>query len=253
MGLMLKALTLAMGLALTSPAFAQDFPAPFSGLMSSETNRMLMDNLRNRNLGLLDSPRATGQARAATPFNRLAATSSASSVSTRYTASPQVSARVRKQFADWMATQSDAEGGRRVAALLERTDPVNNWAHLVASDGLRPGDAVDALAGYWVLNWVMANGGDSNRTQVLAVRDQVRPTIANNPAYARLNEAQRQEFAEVLMLNFLVQQAAYVDAMKRGDQDVLRKLSDAAVTRFRNEMGVDLRRITLTDRGMIRR
>ncbi|MGR4862155.1 DUF6683 family protein [Caulobacter sp. LARHSG274] len=253
MGLMLKAVTFAMALALTSSAFAQDFPAPFSGLTQSETNRMLMDDLRNRNLGLLDSPRTTGQARGATLANRSAATPSVSSVSTRYTASPQVSARVRKQFADWMATQSNAEGGRSVDALLERTDPVNNWAQLVASDGLRPGDAADALAGYWVLNWVMANDGDSNRTQVLAVRDQVRPTIANNPAYARLDEAQRQEFAEILILNFLIQHAAYAEAMKRGDQEVLRKLSDAAVTRFRNEMGVDLRRLQLTDRGMVRR
>ncbi|KRA67122.1 hypothetical protein ASD89_02570 [Caulobacter sp. Root656] len=253
MGLMLKAVTLAMALALTSSAFAQDFPAPFSGLMQSETNRMLMDDLRNRNLGLLDSPRTTGQANGATPANRSAATSSASSVSTRYTASPQVSVRVRKQFADWMATQSNAESGRRVAALLECADPVNSWAQLVASDGLRPGDAADALAGYWVLNWVMANGADSNRAQVLAVREQVRSTIANNPGYARLNEAQRQEFAEVLILNFLIQHAAYVDAMKRGDQAALQRLSDAAVTRFRIEMGVDLRRLQLTDRGMVGR
>ena len=251
----MAALALAMGLALTSPVLAQDFPAPFSGLMQSETNRMLMDNLRNRNLGLLDSPRAGGQStiRPGVQPDRLAAAPSAASVSTRYRPSPQVSARVRKQFADYMAQRAGAEGGQRVAAAMQRTDPVQNWARLVAGDGLRPGDTADALAGYWVLNWAIANRGDNNRTQTLAVREQVRPIIATNPGYARLNEPQRQEFAEVLMLNFLVQQAAYIDALQRHDDGAIRRLGDAAVARFRSEMGVDLRQITLTNNGFVRR
>jgi hypothetical protein len=247
--------TFAMGLALSSPALAQDFPAPFSGLMQSETNRMLMDNLRNRNLGLLDSPRPGGPStpRGGTQASRLMATPSTASVSTRYRASPEVSARVRKQFSDYMAKQAGAEGGRKIATAMERTDPVQNWARLVASDGLRTGDAADALAGYWVLNWMIANRGDNTRAQTLAVREQVRPIIASNPGYARLNEAQRQEFAEVLMLNFLVQQTAYTDALQRRDESTARRLGDAAVARFRSEMGVDLRQITLTDNGFVRR
>jgi hypothetical protein len=244
-----------MGLALTSPVLAQDFPAPFSGLMQSETNRMLMDNLRNRNLGLLDSPRVGGPftPRPGVQPNRLTAAPSAGSVSTRYRSSPQVSARVRKQFSDWMGKQTSAEGGRRVAQELDRIDPVRSWAQLVSAEGLRPGDTADALVAYWIFNWVMANGGDSNRTQVLAVREQVRPIIASTPGYARLNEAQRQEMSEVFMLNFLIQHAAYTDALKRGDRDTVRRIGDAAVARFRNEMGVDLRQLQLTEVGFVRR
>ncbi|KRA67124.1 hypothetical protein ASD89_02580 [Caulobacter sp. Root656] len=171
---------------------------------------------------------------------------------TTYRADPQVAARVQKQFSDWMAKQAGPDAGRQVAAAMQRTNPVRNWSQLVASDGLRAGDTADALAGYWVLNWMIANGGDNTRAQTLAVRDQVRPIIANNPAYGRLDEPHRQEFAEILMLNFLIQHAAYVDAMKRGDQPTLRKLADAAVARFRNEMGVDLRQLRLTDQGMIK-
>jgi hypothetical protein len=171
---------------------------------------------------------------------------------TTYRANPQVAARVQKQFSDWMAKQAGPDAGRQVAAVMQRTDPVRNWSQLVASDGLRAGDTADALAGYWVLNWMIANRGDNTRAQTLAVRDQVMPIIANNPAYSRLDEPHRQEFAEILMLNFLIQHAAYVDAMKRGDQSTLRKLADAAVARFRNEMGVDLRQLRLTDQGMIK-
>lgn len=176
-----------------------------------------------------------------------------SATPTTYRASPQVSARVRKQFSDWMGKQTNAEGGRRVAQELDRIDPVRSWAQLVSAEGLRPGDTADALAGYWILNWVMANSGDSNRNQVLAVREQVRPIIGSNPAYTRLNEAERQEFAEVLILNFLIQHAAYTDALKRGDRDTLGRIGDAAVARFRNEMGVDLRTLALTNQGFVRR
>ena len=172
---------------------------------------------------------------------------------TAYRADPEVAQRVRRQFIDWMNKQAGPEGGRQVEIAMAGTDPVQNWARLVASDGLRPGDTADALSAYWLMNWMIANGGDNNRTQTQAVRNQVRSTMAANPTYARLDEAQRQEFAEILMLNFLIQHAAYVDAMKRGDQPALRELADAAVARFRNEMGVDLRQLQLTDQGMVRR
>lgn len=172
---------------------------------------------------------------------------------TTYRASPAVSAKVRRQFVAFVSRTAGAEGGRKVADALARQDPVRSWASIVASDGLRPGDSADALAAYWILNWAMANGGDNDRAQAQAVLAQVRPIIADNPAYTRLTEPQRQELAETLMLNFLLQHAAYVDAMQRGDETAKRRLGDAAVARFRTEMGVDLRALSLTKTGFVRR
>jgi hypothetical protein len=177
----------------------------------------------------------------------------APAVPTQYRASPEVSVRVRRQFAEFLARTAGPEAGQQVAQALERTDPVQSWAGIVAENGLKPGDTADAMAGYWVLNWAIANRSDGDRGPTLAVREQVRRVIAANPAYADLTEAQRQEMAEVLMLNFLVQHAAYGDAVKRGDQALLARLGEAAVTRFRNEMGIDLRRLQLTERGFVSR
>ncbi len=172
---------------------------------------------------------------------------------TAYAPSSAVSQRVRRQFAEWVGQQAGPEAGRRVGEVLRDGDPVKSWAGVVGSDGLRPGDVADALAGYWVLNWVMANGADNNRAQAQGALRQVRGLIADNPVYARLNPAQRQEMAEVLMLNFLLQHAAYLDAMKRGDKGLARRLGDAATARFRNEMGVNLRQLNLTPAGFVRR
>ena len=247
------ALTLALPLA--SPAGAQDMPTvlPNNYVLSDILNKQRVDAAINSGRGgSTRSAQRPAPRYGASAAGLLARPAGPALTTTTYRASPEVSARVRRQFATWMGEQAGAEGGRRIAEAMAQRDPVRNWAQIVGGDGLRPGDTADAMAGYWILNWVMANGADNNRAQALAVRDQVRPMIASNPAYARLNEAQSQEMAEVLMLNFLIQHAAYMDAMKRGDRATARRLGDAAVARFRNEMGVDLRRLELTNAGFVR-
>lgn len=210
---------------------------------------IMRDILNKQRIEAAIAMRPSGATRAPSPAAR---TVRPSTTATTYRPTPAVSVKVRRQFADWMERQTNPEDGRRVAQLLERSDPVANWARLVGGDGLRPGDTADALAAYWILNWVMANGADSDRAQAQGVREQARTVMTNNPAFARLDERRRQEFAETLMLNFLVQQAAYVDALKRGDKATQQRLGDAAVARFKTEMGMDLRRLRLTAQGFVR-
>lgn len=168
--------------------------------------------------------------------------------STAYTASPQVSARVKTQFVDNLRQSVGNAGADQIADTLEGTDPVAAWEAIVGGDGLRKGDVADAFASYWILNWVMANGADSTGPQAQAVREQVRPIIAGQ---TDLGDAGRQEMAEVMMLNFLIQHAAYVNALTSGDTQMQKQLGDAAHQRFTKEMGVDLRALSLTDEGFV--
>ncbi len=249
---------LLLALPFGAPVAAQDMPTvmPNNYVLSDILNKQRVDSAINSGRsGNRQPSRAAPRYSSNSPTSlvgRPGAASGPALTQTTYRASPEVSARVRRQFADWMGTQAGPEGGRKIAQALAQRDPVRSWAQIVGGDGLRPGDTADSMAAYWIFNWVMANGGDSNRAQAQAVRNQVKPMIASNPGYARLNEAQRQEMSEVLMLNFLIQHAAYLDAMKRGDRATARRLGDAAVTRFRNEMGVDLRQLTLTNNGFVR-
>ncbi|KSB87548.1 hypothetical protein AS593_21040 [Caulobacter vibrioides] len=240
---------LAFAAGLSGPAVAQE------GLTVLPNDFVMNDILNQQRVEAAISAgrgSAAARPRPAPAAKPVAKPTGASGVTT-YRASPAVSARVRRQFVDVVSRTSGAEGGRKVADALARQDPVRSWASIVASDGLKPGDAADALAAYWILNWVMANGADNDRAQAQAALAQVRPIIAGNPAYARLTEPQRQAFAETLMLNFLLQHAAYVDAMRRGDATARRRLGDAATARFRSEMGVDLRALSLTTAGFVRR
>lgn len=236
----------AAALVLAAPAVAQDMPTvlPQGFELQSILNQQRVD-------AAIGSGRSS--ARATRPAPRPQVAPKAGPVSTTYAASPAVSQRVRRQFSSWVGQQSGPEAGRRIDEVLRAGDPVKSWGGIVGSDGLRPGDLADALTGYWVLNWVMANGADNNRAQAQGALRQVRGMIGDTPTYARLDAAGRQEMSETLILNFLLQHAAYTDAMKRGDRDLMRRLGEAATTRFQREMGVDLRRLELTPAGFVRR
>lgn len=172
---------------------------------------------------------------------------------TTYVSDPAVTRRVAEAFADHVGRIAGPEKGRVVREELSRRDFVAAWRTMTAADGYRSGDVADAFAAYWALNWAMANGADPSPGQSAGARRQVHVTMSSNPAFIRLSPAQRQEMSEAYMVNFIYQQGEYVDAMKRGDRDRLHRLSDAAVSRFENEMHVDLRRLALTDSGFVKR
>jgi hypothetical protein len=181
----------------------------------------------------------------------LSASRPAASASTRYRASPAVTTRIKGQFADFVV-KTDPANGPRLRQAVQQNDLLGAWEKHVSVDGLRRGDVADAMTAYWVQNWQIANNVPfTNRTQVQAVRGQVYRALGSNPRFARLDDAGKQEMAEVFMLNFVAQGSAFSDATAKGDKGLSNRLSDAAVTRFRTEMGVDLRRLRLTDQGFV--
>lgn len=230
---------------LSGAAIAQDMPSvlPNDYVLKDILNQQRVDAAIGTPSGSASKPGA----RTPSP-----ARSAAGKAVTTYRASPQISARVVEQYSRGLATRLGPVQGPRAADALKRVDPLNRWAQLVTADGLRSGDVADAVAGWWVLSWVIANGGDSNRAQTLGVREQARAMLAASPGLARLDDARRQEMAEVMMLDFVVQQAAYAGALQRGDQTEARRLGDQAAARFQRQMGVDLRRVRLTDRGFVK-
>lgn len=169
-------------------------------------------------------------------------------VQTTYRAQSAVTQRVKRQFTEFVGRNGGDAAGLTVA--MEREDFFARWGRHVSSYGLRRGDAADAMTAYWMINWQIANDvTDVSRSQVLAVKRQVLAGMGADAGFSRLNDAEKQEMAEALILNFIIQSVAYEDAMKANDAAMKGRLQSAAVARFRNETGVDLRRIRLTETG----
>ena len=171
-----------------------------------------------------------------------------------YTESPAVTARVQKNFVAFLSSQGLDEGAASMQAYLAKNDFRKDWSRMSASDGFRRGDALDALVEYWIVNWQIANGKTENstRAQAQGLRRQIAPFMASDPTFAKLTNAQRQELAEVWMINAVAQGGGYMTAVKSGDRAMIGKASAAAVARFKNETKIDLRAVRLTDRGFVK-
>lgn len=175
-------------------------------------------------------------------------------VSTAFHADPAVSARVRRQFLAFVARSSGGDGAKAVGSAFAERDPFANWSRQAGRDGLRLGDVADALTEYWIENWQIATGSpDPNPGSVHAVRRQVAGILRSTPGFARLSDAQKQEMAEIFIYNTLLQGEVFGGATRRGNSALTARLGDAAVARFRNEMHVDLRSLSLTDQGFVKR
>lgn len=181
---------------------------------------------------------------------RNTAAQSVVNVTTQYRSDPAVTARTRRQFLDFVRRTSGDAGANAVGSSFASDDPLASWARQAAGDGMHPGDVADALAEYWVTDWLIANNRlDAPPAQVRAVREQVRSVLGRQAFFARLTEVQRQEMAEVYIYNTLLHSGAYLAMRHKGDTATVQRLGAAAVTRFRNEMHVDLTQITLTEHG----
>lgn len=220
-----------------SPAAAQDYP--FQGIASD----VAVNTLHN---ALLNASVQSAEDGASAPEDE-------SVLTTTYEASAAVSAKAEGQFLEFVRQTIGEAGAVALANEFKKIDPAELWAELVAANDLEPGDAADAIAGYWILNWVIANAAHETEFPTAPIVEQVRASLARDLTFRDLNEAERQELSEVLMMNFLVQYAVYDNAVAGGDAQMIQKLGDAAVARFKSEAGIDLRGIAPTRVGFAQR
>jgi hypothetical protein len=159
---------------------------------------------------------------------------------TSYRASPSISARLQREFLTELRWSAGAEVRDRFAQAFEERSPSQIWQELVAADGLSTGNVADALTAYWVLNWVTANAAYSTRVDSAPVKRQLELAFSADAKFKTTTDQQRQELAEGYILDFLVQHAALNEAVERKDVRSLNQLANAAVRRFRQDMGVNL-------------
>lgn len=256
---MLQRIALLVGLGLTAggltvSARAQDLNVAQGYMdMSSGLMQTSMFNMVMRSAAELHTTPGTSSGTSHRPSNSLKPVP-VDSPRLTYTESPAVTEKVKRNFVAFLRSQGLNEGAASMQAYLAKNDFRQDWAKAAAGDGMRRGSALDALAEYWLTNWLIANGKTTNNTRAQAqgLRRQLAPIMAANPTFAKLTNAQRQELAEVWMINAVAQAGGYLTAVRTGDTAMLRKASAAARTRFKNEVKIDLTTVKLTDQGFVR-
>lgn len=159
---------------------------------------------------------------------------------TSYRPSASVTARVQRKFLQDLRWSAGAEARQGLTEAFAERAPSEIWQELVAVDGLTTNNVTDALASYWVLNWITANAAYTLEIDHAPIQRQLADAFAKDAGFLRISDQRRQELAEGYMLNFLLEHAALNSAVERKDIRALVQLAAASVTRFNRHMGVDL-------------
>jgi hypothetical protein len=147
--------------------------------------------------------------------------------------------------------KKDAAGAAQLANVFANVDVIGQISSEIARYGLSGTNVADAYAVYWISAWEASRGIVGNQTtreQSLAVRDQAARAFQSTPAFAKSTNAERQEFAEMLLL-----QAALISSNMEStssDKRAQRELSNA-IRQGATAMGLDLDAMTLTDQGFV--
>ncbi|WP_404333678.1 DUF6683 family protein [Sphingomonas sp. MMS12-HWE2-04] len=232
----LLGLALAISAVVATPACAQDVWS-WSVLVPSYAQTDILSTMLREDINRRDTTPAPP--RAAAP------------VRLRYTPSP---ARRSANLARFVAkTRKVNPGGADDLERLFATDLFGQIGGLLRPYGLRTDDVADAYTVWWIAAWDASRGhggadSDHDRATYQAVRAQAARALARVPSFAGADDAARQEFAELLLVQAVLAEAAVTQA--KGDPQRLRAVA-GAVNQGARAMGVDLTAMALTPGGFV--
>lgn len=162
-------------------------------------------------------------------------------------------ARTQQNLRSFIAKTSDpaarANLEQMFAAQPSLMDDINS---AMRGYGFDPLNTADAYAAWWINVWGISQklNIEPDAATVAAVKQQARNAFAATPDFAKTSDAERQEYAEALLLQAAMLGSAY-EQMK-GDPGQLQQLAEAA-RQGAKASGLDLSNMTLTPNGFVPR
>ena len=236
---------LVVGLCLFTPATAQDFnpySAPYSGVGG---------------LGLITNQTAITQAAIGRRATESAARRSALKLQTENGAinssilSFKTSLALRQQnYARFVekTRMVDPKGAADMARAFAASDLIASMGPALSPYGLRTDNVADAYSVYWVTAWLASKGRQEqgSRAQFQAVRAQAANALLSTDQFRQASDAQKQEFAEALLVQALMIGAAAENA--KSDPALKRQVA-VAVNKGAKAIGLDLEALMLIEEG----
>jgi hypothetical protein len=163
------------------------------------------------------------------------------------------SKRTRQNLANFVTKTrvTDPTSAAKMEALFNSTDIISELGAAIAPYGLTTNNVADVYAVYWINAWEASRGivgTQETRARALAVKRQATNAMLSTPQMATVTDAQKQEFAEALLVQAALISAYMDDAAGNPSQ---MKAVAAAVAKGAKAMGLDLSTMTLTERGFV--
>ena len=169
-----------------------------------------------------------------------------------YNSDPARTRRNLQGFAQ-RAARADPAAGQQLSELFrDQPDIVAQTGAMVSGFGLDLSNVADAYALWWMSAWLGANRRTDTPdvSTIAAVRQQAQAALSATPALAAANDAERQEYAEALIV-----QAVLINTsleQNAGDPEQLAQLAEAT-KRGAAASGLDLDTMVLTESGFVPR
>lgn len=231
--------------ATASPVRAQDYP--FQGLAAMDAMNTLHANVRDQTLRASGADNTPRQWRGQSRPDR-AAPAPVSAPDLAFRRDPAVTRQVQAELVR-AVSRSAPEAGQEIATLFRSADPITAASPAFRRFGLDTGNVVDAVAIYYLAMWGAANNQQASMTaaQARGARAHVSRAV-DFDGMGLTTPAARQRFAETLIYQGLLMDAAMERAQTDGDAAMQRALSDAAHAQMRR-MGLDMRSLQVTSEG----
>ncbi|MFC4254460.1 hypothetical protein GRI97_03420 [Altererythrobacter xixiisoli] len=146
--------------------------------------------------------------------------------------------------------QRNAAAGEDLGRVLTQNDVIAAFEPELATFGMRVDNVADALALYWIVAWQTSQGHNNNFSpaKAQAVSGQAARALASLPAITTAGDADKQQFAEALLVHALLLDAGVTRA--EGDAQMTAMLGDVARSGAQG-MGMDLATMELTEQGFV--
>lgn len=162
-------------------------------------------------------------------------------------------ARTQQNLRNFVARTENPEARANLQQMIAaQPNMIQEVGQAIQPYGLDAHNVADAYALWWINSWLVANQRDEDpdRETIATVKQQVRNAFSATPDFAKTSDAERQEYAEALLLQATLLGSAF-DQWK-SDPAMLGELSQAA-HQGAKASGVDLSLMTLTRNGFVAR
>jgi hypothetical protein len=244
-------LTIAMSILITTPASAQwtiSLPPPTQTATYFANNNIGREVSERTVQAEMERARRKGAARS--PNSARPAVSP--SVLNFTTSRQRRTTNLKRFVADYAQTNPGREADI-TALFMGSPDIIEQIAAQLSPFGFSRGNIADAYAVYWINAWEAANGvigSETSRTQLMAVKRQATAGLLALPSITKASDADKQDFAEVLLVQAMMVQASAEQAQSN---PAAARAQQAVVRKGAKMLGVELDMYTLTENGFVLR
>jgi hypothetical protein len=169
-----------------------------------------------------------------------------------YSTTPALKQKVVQGYISNLETTNPAASQAIAAAFGSgKSDYGQVYRGLFKGKGLRENDVADVMSAYLILGYSIVNNVDTNAVtipMVRGVRSQIAPLLASNPGLS--TPGLPAQLGEQMKLQLAIAQRGRQEAI---EQNSLPSYQQIVATLFKNQYGMDLTQLRLTDRGFVKK